>query len=200
LFRISVFALCALSAHGQTANTGAIAGTISDPSGALVADAAVVVNSQGTREERDLATDSEGNFSVPFLPPGDYDLTVRAPEQVELDFAPAPAAALSWFQSSAPPAKRRRVENPGDWACSSRRSYYRRDQSVPTMDGMPRAEREIVRVGDEIAWVTGAHTFMTMHAPPAGLGLFTSDEGAGPAAVGFDRLVDFGHQADGWRQ
>src|ERR1700752_1918587 len=71
--------LCALPMHGQTANTGAIAGTVSDPSAALVPRAAVVVNSQATQEERDLATDAQGNFSVPFLPPGNYDLTVRAP-------------------------------------------------------------------------------------------------------------------------
>src|SRR5258707_7233252 len=71
--------LCALAMHGQTANTGAIAGTVSDPSGALVAGAAVVVKNQATQEERDLTTDAEGNFSVPFLTPGNYDLTVRAP-------------------------------------------------------------------------------------------------------------------------
>src|ERR1700752_1604447 len=71
--------LCALPMHGQTANTGAIAGPVSDPSAALVPRAAVVVNSQATQEERDLTTDAEGNFSVPFLTPGNYDLTVRAP-------------------------------------------------------------------------------------------------------------------------
>src|SRR6201997_3268832 len=71
--------LCALPMHGQTANTGAIAGTVSDPSGALVPRAAVVVNSQATQEERDLTTDADGNFSVPFLTPGNYELTVRAP-------------------------------------------------------------------------------------------------------------------------
>src|SRR5229473_3101907 len=78
LLRTSVLALCALPMHSQTANTGAIAGTVSDPSGALVSRAAVVVNSQGTGEKRDLATDAEGNFSVQFLSPGSYDLTVRA--------------------------------------------------------------------------------------------------------------------------
>jgi uncharacterized surface anchored protein len=64
LLRTAVLALCA--------------GTVSDPSGALVPRAAVVINSQGTGEKRDLATDAEGNFSVQFLPPGNYDLTVRA--------------------------------------------------------------------------------------------------------------------------
>ena len=77
--RIFVFVLCALPIHGQTADTGAIAGTVIDASGALVPRAAVVVNSQATGEERDLTTDADGNFSVPFLTPGDYDLTVRAP-------------------------------------------------------------------------------------------------------------------------
>src|ERR1700730_338687 len=78
LLRASVLALCALPMHGQTANTGAIAGAVSDPSGALVPRAAVVINSQGTGEKRDLATDAEGNFSAQFLTPGNYDLTVHA--------------------------------------------------------------------------------------------------------------------------
>ena len=79
LFRISVFAFCPLLMHAQTANTGAIAGSVSDPSGAPVAGAAVVIDSEATREQRDLNTDAEGNFSVPFLTPGNYELTVRAP-------------------------------------------------------------------------------------------------------------------------
>src|SRR6201987_2638741 len=79
LLTILAFVLCALPMRGQTANTGAIAATVIDPSGALVQGAAVVVNSQATQEERDLSTDADGNLSVPFLTPGDYDLTVRAP-------------------------------------------------------------------------------------------------------------------------
>jgi hypothetical protein len=78
LLRISVLAFCALAMYGQTANTGAIAGAVSDPSGAMVPRAKVVINSQGTGEKRDLATDAEGNFLVQFLTPGNYDLTVRA--------------------------------------------------------------------------------------------------------------------------
>src|ERR1700756_2088630 len=79
LLRIFAFVLCALPMRGQTGNTGAIAGTVIDPSGALVPGAEVVVNSQATQEERDLTTDAAGNFSVPFLTPSNYDLTVRAP-------------------------------------------------------------------------------------------------------------------------
>src|SRR5258708_17228958 len=78
LLRTAVLALCALPMYSQTANTGAIAGTVSDPSGALVPGAAVVINNQGTGEKRDLAADAEGSFSIQFLTPGNYDLTVRA--------------------------------------------------------------------------------------------------------------------------
>jgi hypothetical protein len=79
VLQASIFAFCALPMHGQTADTGAIAGTVSDPSGARVARAAIAAKSQATEEERDLATDAEGDFSVPFLTPGNYDLTVHAP-------------------------------------------------------------------------------------------------------------------------
>jgi Carboxypeptidase regulatory-like domain len=75
----SAFALCSLLIYGQTANTGAIAGSVSDPSALPVAGAAVVIDSAATGQERSLTTDSEGNFSVPFLAPGSYNLTVRAP-------------------------------------------------------------------------------------------------------------------------
>lgn len=76
--RIFASLLCALPMYGQTGNTGAITGTVSDPSGALVAGATVAVNRETTPEERDLTTDAEGNFSAQFLVPGSYDLTVRA--------------------------------------------------------------------------------------------------------------------------
>src|SRR6266851_5640108 len=75
---ISVFLFCIPPISGQTANTGAIAGTVSDPSGALVPRAVVAIYSHGIREERDLTTDAEGSFSIDFLSPGSYDLTVRA--------------------------------------------------------------------------------------------------------------------------
>jgi hypothetical protein len=76
---MSAFALCFLPIYGQTANTGAIAGSVSDPSGAPIVGAAVVIGSASTRDERNLTTDAKGNFSVPFLTPDNYHLTVRAP-------------------------------------------------------------------------------------------------------------------------
>src|SRR6201998_4392827 len=79
LLQVSVLVLCSLGMLGQTANTGAIAGTVSDPSRAMVAHAEIAVKSQATQEERDLISDGDGNFSVPSLSPDNYDLTVRAP-------------------------------------------------------------------------------------------------------------------------
>jgi hypothetical protein len=74
LLLISALAHCSLPMYGQTANTGAIAVSVSDPSGAPIAGAAVAINREATREERDLTTDAEGNFSVAFLSSGNYDL------------------------------------------------------------------------------------------------------------------------------
>jgi DHA2 family multidrug resistance protein len=50
--------------QAQTANTGAIAGSVNDLSGALVAGGALVVRSQATQEERDLTTDAQGIASA----------------------------------------------------------------------------------------------------------------------------------------
>ena len=59
---LRILALYALPMYGQTANTGAIAGSVSDPSGALVPRAAVVVNSQATGVS--LAHDMSGWIST----------------------------------------------------------------------------------------------------------------------------------------
>jgi carboxypeptidase family protein/TonB-dependent receptor-like protein len=77
-FDFGLFLACSLTMDGQTANTGAILGTVSDPSGAHVPHAAVVIASEGTSGTRELATDTEGNFSVQSVPPDAYDITVRA--------------------------------------------------------------------------------------------------------------------------
>jgi Carboxypeptidase regulatory-like domain len=103
-FRALLRAACSRSAlcrcTARQADTGAIAGTVSDPSRALVPHAAVVINSQATGEKRDLATDAEGNFSVPFLTPGNYDLTVRAPgfEPLTLKSVQVPITEVSRVQ------------------------------------------------------------------------------------------------------
>src|SRR5215469_13586892 len=60
----------------QTGNTGALAGRVTDPTGAVVPAASVDVTSVATGEKRHVTTGSEGAFSIPLLPPGVYTVTV----------------------------------------------------------------------------------------------------------------------------
>ena len=60
----------------QDAATGAIHGTVLDPSGAHIAQASIVGVNAATGASVSTITDAEGRFSLDLLPPGDY--TVRA--------------------------------------------------------------------------------------------------------------------------
>ncbi|MBK7932486.1 MAG: carboxypeptidase regulatory-like domain-containing protein [Acidobacteria bacterium] len=57
---------------------GTIAGTVSDPNGAVVAGATVLVKNMATNVSQTVSTNSEGAFSVPFLQPGVYDVSVSS--------------------------------------------------------------------------------------------------------------------------
>ena len=57
---------------------GGIAGTVSDPSGAVVANAQVTARSVATGLERSAETDEWGSFLFAVLPPGVYELRVSA--------------------------------------------------------------------------------------------------------------------------
>ena len=61
---------------GQTAGTGALAGAVTDPSGASVADAKVKVTNEATGEVRAVVSNAAGNYIVTLLPPGQYGLEV----------------------------------------------------------------------------------------------------------------------------
>ena len=67
--------LLALSAFGQTAN-GTITGTITDPAGAVVPNAAVVAKSIDTGVPYATQSTSTGNYTIINLPVGNYELTV----------------------------------------------------------------------------------------------------------------------------
>src|SRR5207249_8150583 len=58
--------------------TGIIRGVVSDPNGAPVAGAHVVLHETGTNFQRTLTTDATGNFTGTLLPLGTYDVTARA--------------------------------------------------------------------------------------------------------------------------
>src|SRR5260370_14456559 len=63
---------------GQTFR-GTILGTVTDPSGAVVAGATVKVRNLGTGLERTTATSADGSYAVPELPIGTYSVTVTQP-------------------------------------------------------------------------------------------------------------------------
>ncbi len=59
--------------------TGAIAGVITDPSGATIPNAQVVVTSVGTKISKQTATDNNGYYKVSQLAPGNYQVSAEAP-------------------------------------------------------------------------------------------------------------------------
>src|ERR1700756_3495405 len=65
----------AVSVSAQTFR-GTILGTVTDPSGAVVAGAQVTVKNTGTGLLRSTTTSGDGSYSLPELPIGSYDVTV----------------------------------------------------------------------------------------------------------------------------
>jgi len=57
--------------------TGTIVGTVADPSEAVIPKAQITVRNQGTNATRQVLTDDDGDFSVPLLPPGVYEVSAE---------------------------------------------------------------------------------------------------------------------------
>ena len=69
---------CLVSVPGLAVGpTGTIVGTVSDPSEAVIPKAQVTVRNQGTNATRVVLTNDAGDFSVPLLPPGVYEVTAE---------------------------------------------------------------------------------------------------------------------------
>src|SRR5581483_4544246 len=58
---------------------GKISGTVTDPQATTVSDAVVVVTNTDTNVATTLATNSNGFYEAPLLPPGPYSVSVQAP-------------------------------------------------------------------------------------------------------------------------
>src|SRR5215472_4886559 len=61
----------------QTAGTGVIVGTVTDPTGATVFGATVTLTDTATNAARATTTNPAGRYDFPNLPPGKYDLTIN---------------------------------------------------------------------------------------------------------------------------
>src|SRR5215471_13235217 len=80
LLILATFLACSAGlALAQGGATGAITGTVQDPSGGLIASAKVEIVSEATGQVvRDLTTDSSGSFTATLLPVGSYSVGVSA--------------------------------------------------------------------------------------------------------------------------
>lgn len=67
-----------ISSPGQQSATATIEGIVTDPNSAVVTNATVTVRNTQTGFSRDINTDSSGVYRLPLLPPGTYELTVKA--------------------------------------------------------------------------------------------------------------------------
>ena len=63
--------------QAQVANNTALVGAVVDPSGAPVAGAKVTAVNEGTQVSYPGTTNAEGNYSITFIVPGTYDITVE---------------------------------------------------------------------------------------------------------------------------
>jgi hypothetical protein len=73
---IVLFLVCVGSSVAQS--TATLAGTVTDPTGAVVPGANVKVRSLATNTIRETVSDSAGTFTVPSLQPGEYEIRTSA--------------------------------------------------------------------------------------------------------------------------
>jgi len=74
----AVLLFCNLPEWAQS-TFGTITGTVTDPSGAGVAAARVTVTNEATSVQQQVVTNSAGQFNVPDVQPGTYDVRAEAP-------------------------------------------------------------------------------------------------------------------------
>lgn len=73
----AVVCVClALPAWAQR-DMGTVLGTVTDPTGAVVAGAKVVITEEATQQSVTLTTDDNGNYIRPLLKPGVYTVEVE---------------------------------------------------------------------------------------------------------------------------
>jgi Carboxypeptidase regulatory-like domain len=70
--------ICVSPVMAQSATTGALTGTVTDPSGAVISGATVTATSLATGQSRDATTDSSGLYRLSQLPPGNYSVKFSA--------------------------------------------------------------------------------------------------------------------------
>jgi hypothetical protein len=67
-----MFLVWATMMLAQTASTGALTGTVTDSTGAVIPNVSVTLISGGTGQERTITTDAQGVYNFNLIPPGSY--------------------------------------------------------------------------------------------------------------------------------
>jgi Carboxypeptidase regulatory-like domain len=75
---VLVFALAVPSLLAQSAGTGALTGTLTDPSGGTIPNASVTLTNTQTNQARTATTRADGTYRFPLIPPGTYRVRFSA--------------------------------------------------------------------------------------------------------------------------
>src|SRR5579875_1604629 len=76
---LAIAVIAPLGLHGQLAGTGAISGTVTDTSNAVIPNATVTATAAATGIQTARTTTAAGDFTISPLAPGVYTVTVSAP-------------------------------------------------------------------------------------------------------------------------
>jgi hypothetical protein len=71
----AVLLVCASSSFGQAIAVAQLSGTVSDPSGGVVAGAQITLRNTATNTSYTATSNDRGFYAIPNLPPGAYELT-----------------------------------------------------------------------------------------------------------------------------
>jgi outer membrane receptor protein involved in Fe transport len=84
---VALLLCCGIALEAQTI-TGAVNGTVTDPTGAVIANAKITATNVDTGIETPSATNNDGIYNIPFLQIGNYKLTVDAPGFATATYGP----------------------------------------------------------------------------------------------------------------
>src|SRR6185503_13823151 len=76
---LAVFACAGLAMSQAQSNAADLQGVVRDQAGAVVTNATVTARNAGTNQSREAVTNDEGFYKIVNLPPGDYEVSVKAP-------------------------------------------------------------------------------------------------------------------------
>src|ERR1041384_1717971 len=78
ILSLLVIAMFCASSKAQVTTAGSISGSVTDPTGAVVAGATIVLKNNETGVENTTTTSENGTFTIAQLPRGTYTLTIQA--------------------------------------------------------------------------------------------------------------------------